>query len=250
LVSHALQDPTSEPEARNTHMDSLRYAANHGGHAFKHPVCLPLYDGTNADNATTVVCVHAESAHQAHLDDYISYEAAEHSVAKFLREVVDEVWYNNLKDAKTFYTKVTALEIIAYLDANSWGLHAINMISLRTNMYLYYTKADGIPQYIIMLEDAQKKVKRVGMPIADIKLVMMASVAVFSAQHFPHKVDDREGLPSAARTWTAWKTAFCLAHLKRQCRIFALGGGGASQWSSRCPSCSLASNQPPENCAQ
>jgi hypothetical protein len=63
------------------------------------------------------------------------------------------------------------------------------------------------------------------MPIADIKLVMMASVAVLAAQHFPRKVDDWEGLPTAAHTWTAWKTAFCLAHLKRQHQILASGGG-------------------------
>jgi hypothetical protein len=63
------------------------------------------------------------------------------------------------------------------------------------------------------------------MPITDIKLVMMVSVAVLAAQHFPRKVDDWEGLPAAARTWTAWKTAFCLAHLKRQHQILALGGG-------------------------
>ncbi len=82
--------------------------------------------------------------------------------------------YSNLKDADTFYTKVTAREIIAFLDANSGGLHAVNMISLCTNMHNYYTQADGIPQYINMLEDAQKKAMRAGMPIA----VMMASAAV------------------------------------------------------------------------
>jgi hypothetical protein len=67
------------------------------------------------------------------------------------------VWYNDLKDADIFYTKVTAHEIIAFLNANSGGLHTIDMISLRTNMHNYYTQADGIPQYINMLEDAQKK---------------------------------------------------------------------------------------------
>jgi hypothetical protein len=106
------------------------------------------------------------------------------------------------------------------------GFHAIDMISVCTNMHQYYTQADGIPQYIIMLEDAQKKANRAGMPIADIELVMMALAAILSAQHFPHKVNDWEGLPSAARTWTAWKTAFHLAHLKRQRQ------GGASRWSS------------------
>ena len=205
--------------------DDVRYAAEHGGNAFKRPIRLPLYDSSIKDDATTVVRVRAEAAHKARLDDYASFEAAERGAAKFLREVVDEVWYNDLKDADTFYTKVTALEIISFLDANSGGLHAIDMISLRTNMHQYYGQADGIPQYIIMLEDAQKKAKRAGMPIADIELVMMASAAVLAAQHFPREVDDWEGLPSTSRTWVAWKTAFRLAHLKRQHQILASGGG-------------------------
>jgi hypothetical protein len=90
------------------------------------------------------------------------------------------------------------------------------MISLRTNMHNYYTQADSIPQYINMLEDAQKKATRAGMPIANVELVMMASAAVLAAQHFPGKVNDWEGLPSASCMWTAWKTAFRLAHVKRQ----------------------------------
>jgi hypothetical protein len=117
--------------------DAKRYAANHGGATFVRPLCLPLYDATITDNATTVIRIRAESAHQAKLDDFASFQAAKRGAAKFLREVVDEVWYNNLKDANTFYTKVTAREIIAFLDANSRGLHAINMISLRTNMHNY-----------------------------------------------------------------------------------------------------------------
>ena len=63
------------------------------------------------------------------------------------------------------------------------------------------------------------------MPIANIELVMMASAAIHAAQHFPRKVDNWEGLPSASHTWTAWKTAFRLAHVKRQQQILASGGG-------------------------
>ncbi len=53
--------------------------------------------------------------------------------------------------SETFYTKVTAIEIMALLDANSGGLHAVDMISLRTNMTQYYVQADGIPQFIVMM---------------------------------------------------------------------------------------------------
>jgi hypothetical protein len=139
--------------------DPLRYPTNHGGAAFKCPARLPLYDKNIAEDATTVVCICAESAHCAHLDNYASYEAVACGAAKFLHKLVDKVWYNNLKDADTFYTKVLALKIIAFLDANSGGLHAVDMITLCTNMHGYYAQVDGIPQYIIMLEEAQKKGK-------------------------------------------------------------------------------------------
>jgi hypothetical protein len=171
-------------------MDATRYAANHGGATFARPLRLPLYDVTIADNATTVVPVCAESAHQAKLNYYASLKAAKGGAAKFLRKVIDEVWYNDLKDTNTFYTKVTAHKIIAFLDAISGELHPIDMISLRNNMHNYYTQADGTPQYINMLEDVQKKATQAGMPIANVELVMMASAAVLTAQHFPREVDD------------------------------------------------------------
>jgi hypothetical protein len=114
---------------------------------------------------------------------------------------------------------------MALLNANRGSLHTVDMISLRTNMTQYYMQADGIPQFIVMMEDAQKKAKRAGMPIADVELVMMASAAVLAAQHFPRKVDDWEGLPAVDRTWRAWKVVFRLAHLKRQRQLQASGGG-------------------------
>jgi hypothetical protein len=62
------------------------------------PIRLPLYDKNIADDAKTVVQVRAEVTHKSRLDDYASYEAAESGIAKFLCDVVDEIWYNDLKD--------------------------------------------------------------------------------------------------------------------------------------------------------
>ncbi len=76
-----------------------------------------------------------------------------------------------------------------------------------------------------MMEDAKKKAKWAGMPIANVQLVMVASAAVLTAQHFPREVNNWEGLPAASCTWQAWKVAFCLAHLKYQRQLQALGGG-------------------------
>jgi hypothetical protein len=105
---------------------------------------------------------------------------------------------------------------MALLDANSGGLHALDMIMLHTDMMQYYVQADGIPQFILMVEDAQKKAKRAGVPITNIELVMMSLAAVLAAQHFPQEVGDWEVLPAAPHKWQAWKVAFPFAHLKRQ----------------------------------
>jgi hypothetical protein len=176
---------------------AVKYKADHGA-KFVCPACLPPYHKTIVDNAMTVVCICAEATHKSRLDDYASYEAAKQGVSKFLRNVVNENWYNNLKHTDTFYTKVTAINIMALLDANSGGLHALDMILLHTDMMQYNMQAYDIPQFIVMMEDSQKKAKRDGMPIANVKLVMMVSAAVLAAQHFPREVDDWEGLPTAS----------------------------------------------------
>jgi hypothetical protein len=115
---------------------------------------------------------------------------------------------------------------MARLDANSGGLHAIDIISLHLNMTQYYVQADGISQFIVMMEDAQKKAKWASMPITDVKLVMMALAAVLAAQHFPLEMDDWEGLLAINYMWRAWKVIFHLAHLKCQRQLQVSGVGG------------------------
>jgi hypothetical protein len=124
--------------------EAIKYEANYGA-KFVCPACLPLYNKTIADNATTVVCICAEAAHKFQLDDYVSYKAAKRGMSKFLRNDVYDIWYNNLNNTDTSYTKVAAIDIMALLDANSGGLHALNMIKLHTNMMQFYVQADGIP---------------------------------------------------------------------------------------------------------
>jgi hypothetical protein len=105
----------------------------------------------------TVVHVRAEAAQKSRLNNYASYKAAKQGVSKFLRNIVNETWYNDLKNADTFYTKVMAINIMALLDTNSGGLCALDMILLHTDMMQYYVQVDGIFQFIVMMEDAQKR---------------------------------------------------------------------------------------------
>jgi hypothetical protein len=121
---------------------AVKYEAN--GAKFVCPAHLPLYAKTIADDATTVVHVCAEAAHKSQLDDYTSYKAAKQGVAKFLHNIVDEIWYKDLKNTNSFYTKVPAINM-ALFDTNVGGLHALDMITLHTDMMQYYVQVDDIP---------------------------------------------------------------------------------------------------------
>ena len=140
-----------------------------------------------ADNATAVVRARSKADHAVLVQDYASYEAAECAMAKFIRDACDKIWYRDLRHARSFYTNVTAKQLIDHLDANCGGLHPSELINLPTEMMSYYTKADGIPEYIDMLEDAQCKLERGNLPMTDDQLLAIASTAVLATKHFPRR---------------------------------------------------------------
>jgi hypothetical protein len=87
-------------------LEAAKYKANHSNAMFVRITRPPLYDKNFANNPRTVVHVCAKATHKSCLDNYASYKVAKHGVAKFLHNVVDEIWYNNLKDAEMFYLLV------------------------------------------------------------------------------------------------------------------------------------------------
>jgi hypothetical protein len=176
-----------------------------------------------ADDATPVVRARSEANHARIIRDYKSYDAAERAVAKFIREAVDEVWYKDLKDVRSFYTNVTAKELMDHLDANCGGLHSSEVVHLQTEMMTFYAKADGIPEYIDMLEEAQRKSIRAKLPISDEQLLAIASTAVLGSGHFPRPTDEWEALPNANKTWTQWKHHYRAAHIARKRQMLAAG---------------------------
>ena len=91
----------------------------------------------------------------------------------------------------------------------------------------YYTIAEGIPEYINMLEDAQRKLERANLPMSNDQLVAIASTSVLAANDFPRTTEEWEALPPASKTWAAWKTRYRTAHTARKRQLLAAGAGHA-----------------------
>jgi hypothetical protein len=186
-----------------------------------HPSCN---DPVINAEASCIDRICAKTAWAALLQDYKAYKAAERSVKVFIKAVVNNTWICSLRDPKTFYSNVTALAIFNHLCKRSDGLHALEIVLLTIQMSQYYKGASDIPEYIFLLEDAQRKAARACLPITNQTLTVLASTTLLAADTFPHTTELWEELDTVNKTWAAWKTAYLAAHKKRANRLRATGG--------------------------
>ena len=90
-------------------------------------------------------------------------------------DVASETWYRYLKSPTTLYTATTALQLFTHLIANCGGLHETDDVTIQASMMKLYNAAEGIPQYINMLEEAQAQAERSALTISNDVLVDIAN---------------------------------------------------------------------------
>ena len=104
--------------------------------------------------------------------------------------VVANTWVRELWDSDSLYTKVTPKERFSHLQAGRTGRQALDLLALHNEMQRYHLDIKGIPEYINMLEDAQRQAGRAGKTIADGKLLLFAITAMLTSKRFLRANDD------------------------------------------------------------
>ncbi len=129
---------------------------------------------------------------------------------------MEEVYINELKDGTTFFHKIFACgDLLEHLEKNSTGLHTLDIIALRLNMLLLcQIVASMMPDFILAMEEAQKKAKRTELPIVDIKLAMYAATSMLQSGDYKKVIDKWEGRDASKKTWTKWKQAYLVAYAR------------------------------------
>jgi hypothetical protein len=203
---------------------SVNHYLHHYSTPFVRPATRPAcYHPAINMEASCVDRVCAKTAWAALLQDYEAFEATERGVKVFIEAIVNNMWIHNLCDPETFYSNVTAL-IFNHLCKHSGGLHALDMVFLTIQMSQYYEGTPDIPEYIFLLEDAQRKAARTRLPVTNQTLTVLAPTALLAADTFPCTTELWEEVDPADKTWAAWKTAYLAAHKKRANRLRATGG--------------------------
>ena len=116
------------------------------------------------------------------------------------------------------------------------GRHALDLLALHNEMQRYHLEVEGIPEYINMLENAQRQAGRAGRAISDDTLPLFASTAMLTSERFPRANDAWEDRAEPDKTWAAWKLAYNQAHAKARVKAQAHEGStkfGAANSASR-----------------
>ena len=130
-----------------------KYIAHHN-EAFVVPFRRSLFNTDISKQAPNAVLHKAKAEHAACSNNSTLYNATNNGVINFFRTIVDEMWYQDLKDNDTYHSEVTATDIIAHFRANCSSLREVDVITIQGDMINYFGQAEGISQYINTIEGA------------------------------------------------------------------------------------------------
>ena len=83
---------------------------------------------------------------------------------------------------------------------------------------------EGIPEYVNVLEDAQKCSNRAGNPIIEDTLLLIATNAMLLTERFPQADERWEDIPKKDLFWMAWKMLYKAVDRKANVKKQVVGG--------------------------
>ena len=123
----------------------------------------------------------AELVHESKHSYRALYDVADTGWVNFIISVVDETWYKELEDAYMLYKNVTAQQLLEHLEDQCTGLHAIDAVYIPFVMQTFWTKAEGLPHYINIMEAAHKKYVRITLPVTDAVMQAIAFRSILAS---------------------------------------------------------------------
>ena len=147
----------------------------------------------------------AKLAHEAKCSNLALYGATDTGRVNFIMSVVDKTCYKKLEDADTFYKNVTAQQLLKHLEDHCTGLHVIDAVDIPSVVQTFCTEAEGVPQYINIMEIAQMKSVSTPLPVTDEIMQVIAFTAILASGEYPNDMREWQMLTPADQKWDKWE---------------------------------------------
>ena len=100
-------------------LSSNDYKSCHNGYTFwNYETFLAIYDDNIAADASSGVCVKAESKHQAKLNNWRIFDCARQELRAFIIASVEDTWIRELRDSVKGYSQIKPKDMLTHL----WAL--------------------------------------------------------------------------------------------------------------------------------
>ena len=107
-----------------------KYLSHHNA-AFAVPVRRSLFDKNISKDAPNTIIQKAEAEHTDLCNDHALYNAAKNGFVNLFHTIVDETWYQDLKDANTYYSEVTETNMLVHFRTNCSIIQEVDAITIQ-----------------------------------------------------------------------------------------------------------------------
>ena len=123
----------------------------------------------------------------------------------------------------TFYTGVPVRIILDHLNKDGSGLDRPAGVELILGLQKLWEADPRVAQFIINMEEAQKKSVRAQLPITDNMLAAFATYMLLKTNSFPRNCTVWDSKPVGDQKWAAWKEFFKPLQLALERKTAAAG---------------------------
>ena len=152
----------------------------------------------------------------------IRIRAVEVGARNLILANVESTWVQELSAPGTFY-------ILNHLEKDGSSLDRPAGVELILGLNKLWEADPRVAQFIINMEEAQKKLVRAQLPIKDKMLAAFATFMLLKSNSFPRNRPVWDGKPVEDQRWVAWKELFeplqlafsfrqCTQHVHNLCR--------------------------------
>ena len=174
------------------------------------------YDPSINDNTPDWLRKKKEAEWVGKLGNWDTYLAADAAIKKYIRHIIDEIYYISLKNNDTEYRYVTAVHFINYLRETYGSIANTDAIHIQTTLVGLLIENDNIPAYIANMNAMPMRNRRTAHPRQHYMHGSAYKAALLSEYYATAPVtDDWKKLVPTAQTWQRWQTMYVQAHVEK-----------------------------------
>ena len=147
----------------------------------KMAIPIQAYDYNIASDATNAIRTNAKRLWTANIGIQTLINTVERAGRASLIAVVEYTWLLPLNEETNFYNKVPLRDFFTRFNGGSGGLEATDIVSLLLATLVWWTKDPRVPEYVIRIEEAQRKSICASLPIDDKWLAAIATGSLLAA---------------------------------------------------------------------